>query len=103
MLPAFEQRFKDVALVHLGVAEQRDHAAFRPLRAESFGAQVILHERSEQSLCYAQADRARGEVHVVDVLRSRGVGLRAFEAAEILDLLEALIAEKILNRMENRA
>ena len=31
VLPAFEQRLEDVALVELGVADQRDHAAGRPL------------------------------------------------------------------------
>ena len=93
MLPAFEQRFKNIAFVHLGVAEKRDHPPFRLVYAEPLGTEVILHKRGEQGLRDAETDRARGEVHVVGVFGARGVGLRALKAAEVLEVIEALIAE----------
>ena len=37
LLPAFEDRLENIALVELGVAEKRDHAAFRPARVPSHG------------------------------------------------------------------
>ena len=87
VLPAFEQRLEDVALVHLGVADQRDHAALRPLRRPALGAHIVLHQRGEQRLRHAEADRAGREIDVVDVLGARGIALRALVAAEVLELL----------------
>ena len=34
LLPAFEQRFENVALVELGVADQRHHAALGPVEPQ---------------------------------------------------------------------
>ena len=64
LLPAFEHRLEDVALVHLGVADQRDHAAFRPVGRE-VRAHVVLHQRGEQRLRDAEAHRAGREIDVV--------------------------------------
>ena len=55
LLPAFQHGLENIALVELGVAKQRDHAAFRPRLAVNFstpavGAHVILRQRREQSL-----------------------------------------------------
>src|SRR3546814_4599017 len=47
--------------------------------------------------------RAGREVDVVDVLGARGVGLRATEAAEVLHLVAALVAEQVLDGVEHRA
>ena len=47
LLPAFEDRLENIALVELGVAEKRDHAAFRPLQSPAMGAHIILGERRE--------------------------------------------------------
>jgi hypothetical protein len=57
---------------------------------------VVLHQRGEQRLRDAEADRAGGEIDVVDVLGARRIALRALEAAEILQLLARLVAEQIL-------
>ena len=102
LLPAFEHRLEDVALVHLGIADQRDHAAFRPVGRE-VRAHVILHQRGEQRLRDAEADRAGGEIHVVGILGARGIALRALVAAERFELLARLLAEQILDRVEVRA
>ncbi len=102
LLPAFQQRLEDVAFVEFGVANQRDHAAFRPILHPAVRLDVILHQRREQRLRHAEADRAGGEIHVVDVLGARGIGLRTLEAAEILQLVAGLLAEQILDRVKHR-
>ncbi len=103
LLPAFEDRLEDVAFVELGVADERDHAAFGPLQTPAVGAHVILHERGEQRLRHAQAHRAGGKVDVVGVLAARGIALRALVAAKVLELLPALAAEQILDGVIDRA
>ena len=88
VLPAFEQRLEDVALVELGVADQRHHAAGRPLAvAQLFQAHVVLHQGGEERHGHAEADRAGREVDVVDVLGARGIGLRAAQPAEMFELV----------------
>ena len=78
VLPAFEQRLEDVALVELGVADQRHHAAGRPIgRRELLQPHIVLHDRGEQRHGDAEADRAGREIDVVDVLGARRIGLRA--------------------------
>ena len=87
VLPAFEQRLEDVALVELGVADQRDHPAGRALAgAQLLQAHIVLHQRGEQRHRHAEADRAGREIDVVDVLGARRIGLRAAQAAEALEL-----------------
>ena len=103
VLPALQQRLEDVALVHLAVADQCDHAALRPVQAPAVCPRVVLRQGGEQRLRHAQADGAGGEVHVVHVLGARRVGLRAAEAAERLQLGQRLIAEQILDSVEHRA
>ena len=44
VLPAFQQGLEDVALVHLGVADQGNHLAQRPACAPALEAQIILDE-----------------------------------------------------------
>ena len=87
---AFEQRLEDVALVELGVADDARScgpAAVRPASASAARspARVAAKLRHRD----AEADRAGGEVDVVGVLGARGVGLRAAEPAEALELLAA--------------
>ena len=103
LLPAFEHRLEDVALVELGVADQRDHAAFGPVEAPAVGAHIVLHQRGEQRLRDAEADRAGGEIDVVGVLGARRIALRALVAAEVFELLARLLAEQILDGVEDRA
>ncbi len=102
LLPAFEQGFEDVALIELGIAHERDHPAFAPVLGPALRLHIILHDRGEERLCDAQADRTGGEIDVVDVLGARGIALRTFVAAKILQLLLRLLAEQILDCVEDR-
>ena len=45
LLPAFQDCLEDVALVELGVADQCNHAAFRPFETPAVGPHVVLHQR----------------------------------------------------------
>src|SRR5712691_4798784 len=103
LLPAFEDRLEDIALVELGVADERDHAALGALAAPATGAHVVLHQRGEQGLRHAEPDRAGGEIDVVAVLAARGIALRALVAAKVLELLPALAAEEVLDGVIDRA
>ena len=63
VLPAFEQRLEDVALVELGVAGERDHPAGRRVgRDQLLQPQIILHDRGEQGHADAEPDRAGREI-----------------------------------------
>ena len=90
VLPAFEQRLEDVALVEFGVAGKRDHAAGRFVgRDQVLQPHVILHQRGEQRHADAEPDRAGREIDDVAVLGARRVGLRAAKGAEPLELVAA--------------
>ncbi len=58
VLPALQQRLEDVALVHLGVADQRDHPALGAIFHPAMRGDVVLHQRGEQRLRHPEADRA---------------------------------------------
>ena len=103
VLPAFEQRLEDVALVEFGVADQRHHASRGPLAvAQVLQPHIVLHDRREQRHGDAQADRAGREIDVVDVLGARRIGLRAAQCAEAFELFAGLVAEQVLDRVEHR-
>jgi hypothetical protein len=55
LLPAFEHGLENVALVELGVADQRDHATFRTAETPAMCTHVILDQRREQRLRDTQA------------------------------------------------
>ncbi len=103
VLPALQQRLENIALVHLGIADQRDHPPLGPILHPAMRLDVVLHQRGEQCLRDAKADRAGGEIDVVGVLGARRVGLRAFETAKILQLVVGLTPEQILDGVEHRA
>ena len=103
VLPALQQGLENVALIHLGIAEQGHHAALGSAGSPAFGAHIVLHQRREQCLRHAEAHRARGEIHVVNILGPRRIGLRAVVAAKPLQLVARLVAKEILNGMEHRA
>ena len=103
VLPALQQRLEDIALVHLGVADQRDHASLRPVLHPAMRLDVILHQRGKQCLRDAEADRTGREIDIVGILGARRIGLRAFETAKIFQLLAGLVAEQILDGMKYRA
>src|SRR5262249_28395996 len=102
LLPAFEHSLEDVALVELGIAEQRDHAAFRPFKTPTVSARIVSRDRHAQRLSDAEADRTGGKIDVVSIFGARRIGLRALIAAEVFELLARLTPEQILNGMEVR-
>ena len=103
MLPAFQERFENVALVHLRVAHQGNHPP-RGLLAvhQAVEAQVILHQRGEQGRRDPQPHRAGGKIHRASVLGTRGVGLSAAQPPESLEVVQALVAQQVLNGVEDR-
>ena len=103
VLPAFEQAFVDIALVQLGIADQGNHAAFGAgFVGPGLGADIVLDQAGEGGEGDAEAHRAGGDVDVVGVLGAAGVGLGTAEGAEILKLFKALLAEQILDGVEDR-
>ena len=85
VLPALQQRLEDVALVELGIAHDRDHAAGRALVGrELVEAHVVLDHGGEERHADAEPDRAGGDVDVVAVLGARRVALRAAEGPKVL-------------------
>ena len=103
VLPALQQRLEDVALVHLGIADQRDHPPLGAILHPAMRGHVILHQRGEQGLRDAEADRACGEIDVVGILGTRRIGLRALVAAKVFQLLAGLVPEQILDGVKHRA
>jgi hypothetical protein len=107
VLPVLQQRLVDVALVQLGIAHQRHHAPLGPtpggFAAPALGVHVVLHQAGEPRDRDAQPHRPRGEIDVVGILGARGIGLGTAEAAEILQLVERLVAQEILDGVEHRA
>jgi hypothetical protein len=75
VLPAFEQRLEDIALVELGVAGQCDHAAGRIIcRHQALETEVVLGERGEQGHADAEPDRPGREIDG-SATRSKSQGL----------------------------
>ena len=104
LFPAFDQRFVDVAFVQLRVADDGDHAARTQVFGQpAFQLNIVLHQPGECRHRHAEPHRARGEIHVVGVLGARRIGLGAAEGAEILQPLQRLVAQQILDRVEDRA
>ena len=103
VLPVFEQCLVHVAFVDLGIAHDADHAALGPIRAPALGVHVVLHQAGKAGLGDPEAHRSRGEIDVSRILGARGIGLSTAEGAEILQLVEALVAEQVLDGMEHRA
>ncbi len=102
VLPAFEQRFEDIALVELGVADQRDHPAGRLVGRQTLEADIVLYQGAEQRNADTEPDRTGRVVDIVTVLGARRIGLRAAERPETLQLVERLIAEQVLDGVEDR-
>jgi|GEM_PF-3753607 len=107
MLPAFDQGLIDIALVELGIAGQRHHAAGRPgvltaRPAPVMGMDVVLHQAGERGHGDAEPDRAGGEIDVIGILGTRGIGLRPAQSPEAFQLVEILVAEQVLDGMEDR-
>ena len=103
VLPAVYEGFVDVSLIEFGIADKRDHATLRPIRAPILGVDIILHQARERCHCNAETDRAGRKINVIDVLGAGRVGLSALESPEAFQFFQCLIAEQILDGMEHRA
>ena len=104
VLPRFEQRLEDVALVELRIARQRDHAARRlAVVYQLLLAQELLRQRGKARHGDAHPHRAGRDVHVVAVLRAGRIRLRAAERPETFELVARLAAEQVLDGVEHRA
>ena len=79
-----EDRLPDVALVELGVADERDEPALRLARdrVAEVEPQVAVGQRREHRRDRAQADRAGREVDRVGILGPRRVRLQPAELAQ---------------------
>src|SRR5690606_19120480 len=97
MLPAFLQALIDIALVQLRIADKRDHPPLEPVRRPFPGADIVLYDGGESGDGDAKADGPRREIHVIDILGTAGIRLRAAVPPEILQLLSGLIAHQILD------
>ena len=103
VLPAFEQRLEDVALVELGIAGERDHAAGRLIgRRQLLQPDIILRDRAEQGHADAEPDRTRRKIDDVAVLGARRVRLGSAKGAKSFQLVARLMAEQILDRVKDR-
>ena len=102
VLVALDQRFVDIALVELGIADQRDEAPAIRLGHLAVRGEIILHQAGEGGDRDAEPDRPGREIDRDLVLGPAGIALHAAEAAEILQLLDALRAEQIMDRVEQR-
>jgi hypothetical protein len=65
-------------------------------------ADIVLHQRGEERHRRAQARRARGKVHLEEILGAGRVGLRAGPCAEGLKPFARLPAHKVVDGVEDR-
>ena len=104
VLPRLQQGLEDVPLVELGVAGYRDHPPRRPVVGrEPPRPQELLGEGQEARHRHSHPDRSGRDVHVVPVLRARRIGLGPPERAEPLELVAGLVAEQVLDGVEDGA
>ena len=93
-------RLPDVALVELGVADERDEARARP--GAEMGVDVASRKRAEQRRGGAQADAPGREVDTKRVLCAARVGLQPAELPQAEQLAALEIAEQVLDGVEDR-
>ena len=89
----------DVALVELGVADDRDEAGPRP--RPGVRIDVAPCGCGEQRCCRTEADRAGGEVDAVGVLRPGGVRLQPAELAEPSEVRLVEVAEQVRDGVQH--
>ena len=91
LLPTFEHRLENTALVQLGIAYDGNHPT-RPVTrvAPSFQCEIVLNERSKNGHRHAEAHRACRDVHLIGVLGARRVSLCTPYRAEQLQAAPAL-------------
>ena len=94
------QRLPEIALVKLGVTEQRDEAPAG--RAAEPRLHVPIGDGAEQRSRRTEPDRARRVVDGERVLRPRGVALQAAELAQLRQVGAVEAAEQVLDRVQHR-
>ena len=102
MFVAFQQTFEDVAFVHLRIADEGDEAAKLVRIDQILRCEIILRQRGKRRHRHPEADRAGGDIDVVNVFGARGIGLHAAEGTEGFQLFARLQAHQILYGMEHR-
>ena len=102
MLPAFLQALIDIALIEFGIADERDLPAELHVLRPALGGDIVLHQRVERRCGHAEADRAGGKVHIVNVLGAARIGLGAAIGPKLFELLARLVAHQVLHGMEDR-
>jgi hypothetical protein len=104
VFPALEQGLEDVALVELGVADDRHHPPGRPILGdEPVQADIVLGQGREERHGSTEADRARGEVDRCRVLGPGRVGLRPAQGPEPLERVSGLLAQEVVGGVHDRA
>ena len=102
MLIRLDQAFVDIALVEFGIAHQCDHPAGVGLGELPVRDEIVLHETGEGSDRDAEAYRSGREIDGDDVLRPARIALSTAEPTEAFELVAALIAKQIVDRVEHR-
>ena len=92
-------RLPEVALVELGVAEERDEAAAG--RGAEVGLDIAVGERAQQRRSAAEAHRAGRVVDREGVLRPRWIALQPAEVAEPGQVGTVEPAEQVLERVHH--
>ena len=95
-----EDRLPDVALVELGVADQRDEAAAGPAEL-AVVVHVALHQRTEQRRGGAEPDRPGRVVDGDRILRPARVGLQAAEVAKRAQVRLVEPAQQVLEGVQH--
>ena len=98
--PRVSDRFPDRALVELGVAEQRDLATARG-GLEAVVLEIAARHGPPDRRRRADADRARGVVDRVRVLRPARVALEPAERAQRLEVRLLEPAQQVVDRVQH--
>ena len=104
VLPPFEERLVDVALIELRVPDHRHHPPAVPVPTKPFvRIEIVLDQGRERRHRDPEPHRPGGDVHVVGVLGARRIGLHPAEGTEAFELLPRLSSQQVLDGVEHRA
>ena len=94
------QRLPDVALIQLGIAEQRHEAtAGRDIEVRSH---VAVDDAGEEGRSGTKTNGSSREVDRIGVLRARGIGLQTTKIAELRQVIAIETPEQVVDRMQHR-
>ena len=100
VLVALDQALVDIALVQFGIADQRHEPPAVGLGHLAVRGEIILDQAGEGGDRHPKPDRPGREIDRDSVLGPARIALHPAEAAEVLQLLEALRPHQIMNRVE---